>query len=282
MREHLANRLLGYADDARLLIVNADDFGMGHAMNEATFAALERGIATSTTLMTPCPWSPHALQFLKDHPEIAFGVHLTLVDDYHVYRWGPVASRSEVRSLVDERGYFYHYDRRSEMLAGARIDEVEIEFRAQLNAVLVEGLKPTHLDWHCLADGGREDIFELTVKLAREFGLALRIHDRAHAERCQKAGLPTNDFNVLDSYRYDSVGKSDVFARLLRELPAGLSEWAVHPSLGGAEAEAMDPVNWHVRRADYEFVVSDEARRIVEQEGIVLLNFRALQPFWTS
>jgi predicted glycoside hydrolase/deacetylase ChbG (UPF0249 family) len=280
MRERMANRLLGYPDDARLLIVNADDFGMGHAINEATFRALTGGIVTSTTLMTPCPWSPHALHFLKDHPEIAFGVHLTLVDDYRGYRWGPVASKSEVGSLVDECGYFFHNNRRSEMLAGAILDEIEIEFRAQINVVLAEGLKPSHLDWHCLADGGREDIFALTVKLAREFGLALRVHGRVHAAACQAEGWPTSDFNVLDSYRYDSAGKAEVFARLLRELPAGLSEWAVHPSLGDAEAQAMDPDSWHVRRADYEFVVSDKARRIGDEEGIVFLNFRSLQPFW--
>src|SRR5689334_4496553 len=109
--ERITNRLLGYPDDARLLIVNCDDFGMCHANNAGTLAALTEGIATSTTLMTPCPCAPHALQTLKEHPEIAFGVHLTIVAEHEPYRWGPLASRDRVSSIVDERGYFYLHSR---------------------------------------------------------------------------------------------------------------------------------------------------------------------------
>jgi predicted glycoside hydrolase/deacetylase ChbG (UPF0249 family) len=49
------NRLLGYPDDARLLIINADDFGMCHAVNSAIIQTLAEGIVRSTTLMVPCP-----------------------------------------------------------------------------------------------------------------------------------------------------------------------------------------------------------------------------------
>ena len=71
-------------------------------------------------------------------------------------------------------------------------------------------------------------------------------------------------------------------AALLRELPAGLSEWAVHPSLGNDEARALEPETWRIRRADYDFAVSPEAREIIEAEGIVLLDYRALQPLWAG
>ena len=37
------NRLLGYPDDARLLIINADDFGMCHAANAAITRSLKDG-----------------------------------------------------------------------------------------------------------------------------------------------------------------------------------------------------------------------------------------------
>ena len=63
------NRLLGYPADARLLIVNADDFGMCHAVNEAIVGALKEGIVRSTSLMVPCPGLLHATHFLADHPE---------------------------------------------------------------------------------------------------------------------------------------------------------------------------------------------------------------------
>ena len=76
------NRLLGYPADARLLIINADDFGMCHAVNEAIVGTLKAGIVRSTTLMVPAPGLLHAMHFLADHPEIPFGVHLTVISDW--------------------------------------------------------------------------------------------------------------------------------------------------------------------------------------------------------
>lgn len=278
--ERQTNALLGYPADARLLIINADDFGMCHAVNEAILRAVTSGVVTSTTVMTPCPWAPHALQALKEHPEIPFGVHLTVIRDFTTYRWGPLTARDVVPSLVDGTGFFFHYDQRADLLAQVRLDELETEFRVQIESVMNAGLTPTHLDWHCLADGGRADIFDLTFDLAREYGLAMRIHSRPTAETVRRKGLPVTDHDVLDSYHLGAVDKSSRYVRLLRELPAGLSEWAVHPSLGNAEAQALEPDNWPVRRADFDFFMSHEARDIMDEEGIVLLDYRAVQQVW--
>jgi chitin disaccharide deacetylase len=274
---HAVNRLLGYPDDARLLIINADDFGMCHAINAATLRALREGIASSTTLMAPCPWAPHALRLLAEHPEIPFGVHLTIISEYSAYRFGPITSRETVPSLLDEAGKFHREDRQRENLAQVRLDEVAAEFRAQIETVLAAGLRPTHLDWHCLADGGRADIFTLTLQLAQEYGLALRTHQRASAAQCRRAGIPTIDHPVLDSYALGAVDKAAQYAKLLRALPAGLSEWAVHPSLGDAEAQAMEPDSWRVRKADFDFLISPEARDILTEEGIILVGYREIQ-----
>jgi predicted glycoside hydrolase/deacetylase ChbG (UPF0249 family) len=271
------NALLGHPADARLLIVNADDFGMCHAINVATIRAILEGVVTSTSLMVPCPWALHAMQLLKGHPNIPFGVHLTLISEHTAYRWGPVASKDTVPSLLDEAGFFYTDDRRAELLARAKLDEVEREFRAQIAAVVTAQLKPTHLDWHCFGDGGRPDAFDLTLALAREFGLALRIDGQDSAEKARRARLPANDHGVLDSYSVPVAGKAARYAQLLRELPPGLSEWAVHTSLGDAEAQAMEPGSWQVRRTDFEFLISPDARNILAAEGIVLLSYRALQ-----
>lgn len=271
------NERLGYPADARLLIINADDFGMCHAINAATLRAFQDGVVSSTSLMAPCPWARHAMQLLKQHPEIPFAVHLTLIAEHPAYRWGPLTARDKVPSLLDESGCFYSNDRRAEFPVRAKLDEVELEFRAQIEAVLAAGLQPSHLDWHCLYDGGRADIFALTLALAREFGLALRVHGRDSAEAARRAGLLTNDHDVLDSYSLDTVDKAARYVQLLRELPPGLSEWAVHPSLGDAEAQAMEPKGWQVRKADFDFLVSREARDILDEEGIVLLDYRVLQ-----
>ena len=173
------NRLLGYPDDARLLIINADDFGRAHACNEGILRSLKEGVVSSTTLMVPCPWALHAMQMLLDHPDISFGVHLTVISDVPLYRWGALTSREKVPSLIDEAGFFYRYERIPEFLAQVKLSELEVEFRAQIEAVLATSLKPTHLDWHCLYNGGRADIFEMTVQLAKEYGLAVRVFDRS-------------------------------------------------------------------------------------------------------
>ena len=273
-------RLLGYPDDARLLIINADDFGRSHASNEGTFRALKDGVVSSTTLMVPCPWALHAMQLLSDHPEISCGVHLTVVCDVSHYRCGPLTCRDKVPSLVDETGFFYTLERIPAFLAQVKLSELEVEFRAQIEAVLAAGLSPTHLDWHCLSNGGRVDIFELTIKLAEEYGLAVRVFNRSTGEALQQRGLPTNDHDVLDSYRLDIVEKSAWYARALRELPSGLSEWAVHPALGTPEMQAIEPESWQVRSTDFDFLISQEASSIIEQEEIVLLSYKPLQRVW--
>lgn len=65
------------------------------------------------------------------------------------------------------------------------------------------GLTPTHLGWHCLADGGRRDIFDLTLALAREHGLAMRAWLSPGRHKLRRQGLPAVDHEFLDSFRLD-------------------------------------------------------------------------------
>src|SRR5260370_16253842 len=116
--------------------------------------------------MVPCPWYLHAIQMLSVHTKITFGIHLTVISDVPLYRWGSLTARDKVPSLIDEAGFFYRYERIPELLAQAKLSELEIEFRAQIEAVLAPGLSPTHLDWHCLLNAARAIIFVMTVKLA--------------------------------------------------------------------------------------------------------------------
>jgi len=271
-----SNELLGFPSDARVLIVNNDDFGMYHAINTAVVRSIEEGIASSCSLMVPCPWAPHAMRLLRERPEIPFGIHLTLVCDTAHYRWGPMTAKEKVPSLLDETGSLFAPGTIPALLAQARLDEVEQEFRAQIGAVLDAGLTPTHLDWHCLADGGRDDIFDLTVALADEHGLAVRAWLEPARQKLRQQGLPVVDHDFLDSFALDLDGKAARYAQLLHDLPVGLSEWAVHPGLGNEESQAIDG-GWRVRRTDYEFLTSPLAREIIEQERIHVIDYRAIQ-----
>jgi predicted glycoside hydrolase/deacetylase ChbG (UPF0249 family) len=120
-----ANELLGYPADARLLIVNADDFGVYHAVNAAIRRCLTTGVTRSTTLMVPCPWAAYAMRLLQDHPETAFGVHMTVVAEFPDYRWGPLTLRHDVPSLLDESEYLCSNDRQPELMARAKLDDLE-------------------------------------------------------------------------------------------------------------------------------------------------------------
>jgi chitin disaccharide deacetylase len=276
------NRLLGYPDDARLLIINADDFAMCHAVNEAIMHSLREGVVRSTSLMVPFPWSHHGMQLLRENPDISFGVHLTVIRDTVNYNWSPLSDRAKIPSLLDATGYFYDVHHMDDFAAHADLDEVELEFRAQIDTVLAADLKPAHLDWHCLHSGGRADIFSMTLRLAREYKLALRVANHPYIEQVQARGLPTDDYDLLDSYDLDTNGKSAVYAQLLRDLPVGLSEWAVHPGTGQGELQAIEPDSWQVRQTDYDFVMSPEAKDIIKAEGIILLDYRALQTVWNN
>jgi predicted glycoside hydrolase/deacetylase ChbG (UPF0249 family) len=275
----VANELLGFPADARLLILNNDDLGMYHAVNVAITSAITEGIGSSCSLMVPCPWSLHAMDLLRERPEIPVGIHLTLVCDTVNHGWGPLTPADRVPSLLDGAGRLYRDDQTSELMARARLDEVELEFRAQILAALSAGLEPTHLDWHCLHDGGRPDIFGLTLELAEEHGLAVRVSHATAREKLRSLGLPCNDYDLLDSYDLEVDDKPARYARLLRELPAGLTEWAVHAGLDNVEARAIDG-GWQVRQTDYNFLMSREAREIVEQEGITVIDYRPLQAVW--
>ncbi|MCB0026633.1 MAG: polysaccharide deacetylase family protein [Anaerolineales bacterium] len=277
-----ANQLLGFPADARLLIINADDFGMCHAVNQAIMTTLLDGIVGSTTLMAPCPWAGHAMRFLAEHPEIPFGVHLTVIADWPDYRWGPISPRAMVPSLLTPAGSFRNFDQMGELFAHADPAELEREFRAQIELVLAAGLQPTHLDWHSLRVTGHDEVVDLMVKLARDYGLALRVMGRQRINALQSQGLPTNDYDFLDSYLLDPASKMAAFARLLRELPAGLSEWAVHPGLDNAELQAIDPGGSHFRQADFDFLTAPQARDLIAAEGIILLDYRTLQAVWSQ
>jgi predicted glycoside hydrolase/deacetylase ChbG (UPF0249 family) len=92
---------------------------------------------------------------------------------------------------------------------------------------------------------------------------------------------PSRLWSLLSrSFTLDLTGKADRYAELLRDLPAGLSEWAVHPAVRTDEAEAIDP-GWQVRHSDYEFLTSPNARALLDREGITVIDYSVVQRAWS-
>lgn len=280
MEKRQTNRILSYPDDARLLIINADDFGMCNSINEAIIETLKQGLIHSTSLMVPCPWALHAMHFLKNQPEVPFGVHLTAICDSDDYSWGPVSSKDRVPDLVDQAGHFFSFENFHKILSADIVEQLEVEFRLQIETVLATGLKPAHLDWHAIRLEGRAQIFDLMFRLAKEYGLAFRIPAQPYIQKVQRLGLPCNDYELLDSYLLNPTNKMARYAQMLHELPAGLSEWAVHPGHDNPELLAMEPDGNHFRQTDYDFWTSKDAKEIMKKEGIILIDYRVLQKAW--
>ena len=59
----------------RLLIVNADDFGLSRCVNEGIIEAHRNGIVTSTSLMVNRPGAEHASELVRDCPDLGLGLH---------------------------------------------------------------------------------------------------------------------------------------------------------------------------------------------------------------
>src|SRR5881396_1812304 len=89
------------------LVIRSDDIGMSHSVNMALQRLIDTGLPLSVSVMFACPWYQETVEILKQHPAVAVGIHLTLNSEWKHYRWGPVAGREAVPTLVDADGYFF-------------------------------------------------------------------------------------------------------------------------------------------------------------------------------
>ncbi|HVM02750.1 MAG TPA: ChbG/HpnK family deacetylase, partial [Acidimicrobiales bacterium] len=174
----LAERL-GHPPDARLLIVNCDDLGKSHASNVGVYQALREGVATSASLMVPCPWAREAAARYRGED---VGVHLTLNAEHDLYRWGPI---THAPSLLDGDGGFPRT--LEDVWDHADVDEVRRECRAQIERAIYWGFDVSHLDSHLAALELRPEFFDVYMELAVEFRLPVRLGG-ADTERA--AGFP--------------------------------------------------------------------------------------------
>src|SRR5262249_48495006 len=173
---------LGYLRDTKMIIVHADDVGVTHSVNAATIKALETGLVNSASIMVPCPWFPEIADYARSHSDLDFGLHLTLTSERVYYRWGPVASKTGVPSLLDEHGYFFHdwaAETRPNHHPAVRIDpqDAERELHAQIDRAYAMGIRPTHLDSHQyrLIDNGKE-LFDAFVRVGHAYKLPIFVN----------------------------------------------------------------------------------------------------------
>ena len=270
--ESLAERLGGVADD-RILIVNCDDLGSSHSANVAILKAFEAGIATSATLMVPCPWAREGAAMLEGRD---VGVHLTLTAEYPGYRWRALTA---ARSLHDVDGSMPATV--PEVYARADLDEARTECRAQVEQALAWGLDITHLDSHMGTVQIDPRFFEIYLGMAMEFDLPLRMPGRKGDERlgfgsrrqAAERGVVFTD-HFISPWPRDTAR---VFRETLEDLAPGVSEIYAHPVEDGPELRAYDPDHPDIRANDAICFTDRSLAERIDAAGIRLISYRPLR-----
>jgi predicted glycoside hydrolase/deacetylase ChbG (UPF0249 family) len=281
---------LGYGANDKLLMVHADDVGMSHSVNLATIEALKKGQVTSASIMIPCPWMPEIAAYAREHPEVDFGLHLTLTSEWKYYRWRPVAPPDQVKGLLDPEGYMW----RSEVDTAkhATPQEIETEIRAQIERAKAFGIKPTHLDTHMGTLYTRPDFFDVYTKLGKEYGIPVMVM-RATPEAIaygKASGIPIGEtalrkiesdgYAMLDYLVTGVPGRTfaerkKAYHDLLRNLKPGVTMLIVHLGLDDAELKGITG-SWQQRHADFLSFTDPETQALMKELGIKLTTWREM------
>ncbi len=275
----------------RYLIVHSDDAGMSHSVNQATIVAMEMGLVTSCSIMTPCPWFSEFADWARRHPELDFGIHLTLNSEFEKYRWGPVAGRDRVPSLVDADGWLHR--RKEDVQRLARPAEVEIELRAQIDRALRAGIRLSHLDTHMGTVVSTAEMLEIYVRLGLEYRLPVMImrnidpelapgypdlarKNQLYIESLRAEGLPAIDWLYQFYEGSDHSVRKKRYLDTFRSLRPGVSQMIIHCGTDDAELQAI--TGSHFLRGDDARIFSDPAVKTeIEGLGIELLSWTQLR-----
>ena len=161
-----------YAQKGPRLIIRSDDMGFSHGSNVANEALLESGLVLNISVLFAAPWYQESVEILKRYPEVSVGVHLCANAEWKHYKWGPVADRHEVPGLVNGEGYFWGSYQELNTEHPPRVEELEIEFRAQIERALATGLRIDYIDNHMGAGMHTAEQRAMVTRLAQEYGVA--------------------------------------------------------------------------------------------------------------
>jgi chitin disaccharide deacetylase len=230
---------------ARCLIVNADDFGQSFGVNRGIIEAHERGILTSASLMVRWPAAEEAAAYCRQRVRLDLGLHLDFGE--WAYRDESWTALYEVVPPDDGTA------------VAAEVSRQLASFRRLV------GKDPTHFDSHQHIH--RDDpLRSILLEVARKLSIPVR--------SCSAAIHYCGDF-------YGQTGKGEPVAgaisvqglvRILKGLPAGLTELSCHPGLDG-DVDSM--YRWE-RAEEVKALCDPRVREVVAAEGIDLCSFAGL------
>lgn len=261
----------------KYLITNADDFGYTRDVNEGIVYAHRQGILTATTLMATGAAFEHAVALAHENPALDVGVHLVLV--------GSGGFPPTVAQLIEQ-------------IALRRIPIYE-ELSAQVRKVQSAGIRPTHLDTHKHTHL-LPPVLTAVARIASEFQIPwvrrpfdLPLHGDAvpwQRQAVSKAlGFARTRFHrVLTSYDcrttdhfagFQITGNYDAaeLARLIRRLPAGITEFMCHPGFCTAELQAAPTRLKESRLRELNALTSPEVRHALEESNVTLARYAEIR-----
>ena len=272
---------LGLPADTKLLILHADDLGVAHSVNAASFDALDKGTVSSASIMMPTPWVTEVATYARQHPNADLGLHLTLTSEWLTYRWGSVESKDKVPSLLDSTGTFP--SEVAPVVARAKPAEVERELRAQVERAMALGIRPTHLDSHMGTLFTTPELIATYVKVAHDYRLPFL------AMNTTPAGTPMAlspkdvvvDAVVIAGPEVPRDQWKTFYLNAITNLKPGLTEMIVHLGHDDAELQAVtvdhEPYGSAWRQRDYDVVTSPEFRKALQDNKVRLVTYRELQ-----
>jgi chitin disaccharide deacetylase len=261
----------------KYLIPNADDFGYTRDVNDGIIHAHRQGILTATTLMATGAAFDHAVALAHQNPGLDVGVHLVLV--------GSDGFPPTVARLIGEiaRGRIRIYD----------------ELCAQVRKVREAGIRPSHLDTHKhthllppVLNAVARIASEFQIPwVRRPFDLPLNAGTVPWQRRVVSRGLGfarARFHRVLTRHGcrttqhfagFQLTGHYDgaELARLIRQLPEGVTEFMCHPGFCTEELLAARTRLKESRRRELDALTSAEVRAAIQESGVTLARYAEIR-----
>ncbi len=264
---------LGFAPEARVMLLSCTELGLCHAANVGVFEVLHGGIPASASLMVPAPWARESAAHYRGDD---VGVHLTVNAEHNLYRWGPLTLSP---SLLDGDGGFPRTV--DDIWDHADLDEVRRECRAQIERAVLWGFDITHLDTHLNALLLRPEFFDVYLQLAVEFALPIRLADD---DGEANAGFPFRSLADAEGVVFPDAHRAlppiagpDELCAFLDTLPAGVTAVTARPAVDAPELRAGTP-DWPERASQFRSVVGPPTiAELAARSGVTMIGYRPLR-----
>jgi hypothetical protein len=260
------------AQPARL-IIRGDDMGFSHSGNEALIKSYKEGIETSIEVIVASPWFPEAVKLLQQNPGIDVGIHLALSSEWENIKWRPLTDCS---SLKDANGYFFPMIYPNKNYPGQAltenkwtINDVEKEFRAQIEMAIKRIPRLSHISSHMGCVNISEEVKALSKRLAKEYHIDI-------------------DPGVHQVISIGFVGKHETAAEKVESFIAMLDKmekgktylFVEHPGLDNDELKAIYHIGYEQVAMDRQGVTdlftNTKVKEAIRQRGIQLVSYKDL------